>query len=88
MAWYHDAYGLSDSERWLQQAMTDRAAGSSCHFAISAPDGRLVGILGFEDIGAPPGRAMIGYWIATPATGRGLGTGIAADRFAREIVLF
>lgn len=82
MSWYHDAYGLVDAESWLQDAIAARATGNSQHFAICDADGRLVGVLGFENIGAPPGRAMIGYWIATPATRRGLGTRAVRDAVA------
>jgi len=39
----------------------------------------VVGVVGVEDVNADVGRAMIGYWLATPATGRGLATRAVAD---------
>jgi len=74
MSWYHESYRLEHAEEWLHQALIDRDAGMSHHFALCDLDGQLVGILGFEDIGKPQDQAMIGYWLATPSTGRGLGT--------------
>jgi RimJ/RimL family protein N-acetyltransferase len=73
MSWYHDRYGPADAESWLRFASTEQARGACQHFAICDAESALVGLIGFEDI-AEDGRAMIGYWIATPATGRGLGT--------------
>ena len=75
MSWYHDAYRLEHAEEWLRQARIGRGAGTSYHFAVCEPDGRLVGVLGFEDIDRTQRRAMIGYWLATPSAGRGIGTG-------------
>jgi ribosomal-protein-serine acetyltransferase len=78
MSWYHDAYGPADAESWLEFASKQQAAGACQHFAICDEKGVVVGVLGFEDIGEH-GRAMIGYWIATPSTGRGLGTQAIRD---------
>lgn len=72
MSWYTDAYALDDARTWLEHALPERDAGRSAHFAVDE-DATLVGVIGFEDIGSPPGSAMIGYWLATPATGRGTG---------------
>ena len=74
MSWYHEGYGVEDADSWLEQSLAGRNAGTSCHFAICDSDATLCGVIGFEDITDPAGRAMIGYWIRTPETGRGLGT--------------
>jgi RimJ/RimL family protein N-acetyltransferase len=79
MSWYHDAYGPEDAESWLRQALAGRDAGTSCHFAICDSTSTLRGVIGFEDLTGPGGQAMIGYWVATPATGRGLGTSAVGD---------
>lgn len=78
MSWYHDAYGVADAESWLRFTSTEQAAGRCQHFAICDDEAGLVGVIGFEDI-TEDGRAMIGYWIATPSTGRGLGTRAIRD---------
>jgi RimJ/RimL family protein N-acetyltransferase len=86
MSWYHDTYRLEHADEWLLQTRSEREAGVSHHFGICEQDGGLVGVLGFEDIGRPDRSAMIGYWIATPSTGRGLGTAAIREAltWARE----
>ena len=79
MSWYHDSYGPEDAESWLCRALAGRDAGTSCHFAICDSTALLRGLIGFEDITGPGGQAMIGYWVATPAAGRGLGTSAVGD---------
>jgi len=80
MEWYHDAYGLADAESWIQHTLTARAESTAFHFAVCESDGSpLVGVVGVEDVNADTGRAMLGYWLATPVTGRGLGTRVVAD---------
>jgi len=80
MEWYHDAYGLVDAEDWIQHALAARTEGTDFHFAVCEPDdSHVVGVVGVEDVNADVGRAMIGYWLATPATGRGLATRAVAD---------
>lgn len=78
MVWYNDSYGLADAETWIQHTLAARTEGTGIHFAICAPDGSLVGVIGLEGITAG-GRAMLGYWLATPATGRGWGTRAVSD---------
>lgn len=82
MSSYHDAYGLADAETWLANALAERDAGTSCHFAIRESADGVHGVIGFEDIGTPDGQAMIGYWVSTPATGRGLATRAVRDALA------
>ena len=73
MPWYRDDYVLEDAAAWIQYALATAAAGRGFHFAIIGPDGALVGLISLEDVQQSSGRAMVGYWLATPATGRGLG---------------
>jgi RimJ/RimL family protein N-acetyltransferase len=73
MEWYHDAYSLSDAETWITHTLAARSEGTGFHFAIVEADGRLVGTVGLEDVN-PASRAMLGYWIATPETRRGVAT--------------
>jgi [ribosomal protein S5]-alanine N-acetyltransferase len=48
-------------------------AGTDFHFAIVDQADELIGVIGFEDVSDESGRAMLGYWLATDATGRGIG---------------
>jgi ribosomal-protein-serine acetyltransferase len=73
MVWYRDSYALTDAESWLRYAITERDNGTGYHFTIRETDGRVVGVLSLEGL-SDTGRAMLGYWVATPATGRGVAT--------------
>jgi ribosomal-protein-serine acetyltransferase len=82
MVWYHDAYDLADAETWVRHAVASHAAGSDFHFAVCDTNGQLAGVLSLESVNQETGRAMLGYWLATPATGGGLGTRAVADAVA------
>ena len=86
MAWYHDGYDLSDAESWIQHTVDAAATGTGFHFAMVDSTGELVGVISLEDVRPESGRAMLGYWMATPATGRGLGGQAVAQivAWARE----
>jgi len=86
MAWYHDDYDLSDAESWIQHTVDAAATGTGFHFAMVDSTGELVGVISLEDVRPESGRAMLGYWMATPATGRGLGGQAVAQivAWARE----
>jgi len=81
MVWHDDAYDVKSAEAWVQYAVAAHTAGNSLHFSVRDADDQIVGVLSLEDISPETGRAMIGYWLATSATGRGLGT-----RAVREAV--
>jgi RimJ/RimL family protein N-acetyltransferase len=73
MAWYSDGYDLHAARRWIDAGI---------QFAIEDTGADLVGIVGFEDVNEQTARAMIGYWIVSGATGRGIGrraVGLALD---------
>src|SRR5262245_6870012 len=78
MVWYSDSYSLADAETWIQHTLAARTEGTGFHFAICSPDDSLVGVIGLEEV-TTGGRAMLGYWMATPATGRGFGTRAVSD---------
>jgi ribosomal-protein-serine acetyltransferase len=73
MAWYRDDYDVQAARRWIEDALANAEAGTGVQFAISDGEDDLVGVLGIEGMNEPTGRAMIGYWVATPAAGRGVG---------------
>ena len=79
MTWYRDTYGLADAETWVTQAVARHAAGTDFHFAVHDTEDTLAGVLSLENVSDETGRAMLGYWLATPTTGRGLGTRAVAE---------
>ena len=79
MVWYRDSYAMADAEAWVRHAVASHAAGTDFHFAVCDDNSHLVGVLSLESVSSETGRAMLGYWLATPATGRGLGTRAIAE---------
>ena len=73
MPWYRDDYDVHAAEDWICYALSSVATGTAAHFAIIGPDDHVVGVISFEGIGEIPVRAMLGYWLATPVSGRGIG---------------
>src|SRR4051812_47113755 len=73
MAWYQDEYDVRAARVWIHASLANAAAGDSAQFAILCDTSTLVGVVGFEDMGNQNGRAMLGYWLATPIAGQGIG---------------
>src|SRR5215831_9514491 len=73
MAWYSDDYNEAAAQTWIGSSLASAKTGAAVQFAIVRDDEDLVGVLGFEDIGTEPGRAMLGYWLATDVVGQGIG---------------
>jgi RimJ/RimL family protein N-acetyltransferase len=73
MAWYQDDYDVHAARAWIEASLATAVAGTGVQFAILDGANVVVGVIGFEDLTELTGRAMIGYWIATPASGRGIG---------------
>ena len=73
MVWYTDDYDVRAAHEWIASSLADAAAGTTVQFAVVGRGEELIGVLGFEGIAAEPGRAMLGYWLATDAVGQGFG---------------
>lgn len=58
---------------WIEQSLGETARGIAQQFAVIDEHEMLIGVVGIEGIDHTSGRAMIGYWLATPATNRGIG---------------
>jgi RimJ/RimL family protein N-acetyltransferase len=82
MVWYRDDYDERAAGAWIRDAVASAAAGTGLEFAV-LEGGALVGVAGLEDVSAESGRAMLGYWLATPAAGRGVGRRAIALAVAR-----
>jgi RimJ/RimL family protein N-acetyltransferase len=69
-------YSTEDAETWIEQRIAHRQdQPAPVTFALRAPDGTLVGVVGADDLEVGTShRANIGYWLAKPYWGRGLMT--------------
>jgi ribosomal-protein-alanine N-acetyltransferase len=74
MPWYRSTYAPNDAAEWVRRSCAQHEAESSYHFAICDDADHLIGVISLEDVDARTGLAMLGYWVATPATGRGVAT--------------
>lgn len=74
MPWYRSTYAPSDAGEWVMRSCAEHEAQTGFHFAICDDSGDLIGVISLEGVDSPPGFAMLGYWVATPATGRGAAT--------------
>jgi RimJ/RimL family protein N-acetyltransferase len=71
MVWYQPGYAAADAAEWVQRSCAQHEARTAYHFAICDDLGALVGAISLEDVDARTGMALLGYWVATPAAGRG-----------------
>ncbi|MDP4912113.1 MAG: GNAT family N-acetyltransferase, partial [Pseudomonadales bacterium] len=71
LPWCHPNYSLTDSKDWIATCGSLWSADSAWAFAIrERQQGQLVGSCGLHRIDEHH-NANLGFWIATPATGRG-----------------
>ncbi|HEX4684986.1 MAG TPA: GNAT family N-acetyltransferase [Gemmatimonadaceae bacterium] len=73
MVWYHEGYDARDAVAWIDASLAAAAAGDGAQFAVLSDTRSLIGVIGLEGMSEGTGRAMLGYWLATPAAGRGIG---------------
>lgn len=74
MVWYQPTYSPKDAIEWVRRSCAQHDAQTAFHFAICDDAGDLIGAISLEDVDTRNGTAMLGYWVATPATGRGAAT--------------
>jgi len=73
--WCHAGYSLRDAKDYVAWWTQAREAGTAFYYAIEdSMDGTLLGVCGLSDYSTEHRRAMLGYWIRTPRTRRGLAT--------------
>ena len=70
MPWYRDDYDEQTAEAWIAASLAGASRGTTQHFAVLDDCGTVIGVIGVEDMDEESGRGMIGYWLATPASGR------------------
>jgi RimJ/RimL family protein N-acetyltransferase len=75
MAWCHPRYGRADAADWLRIAERGWADGNEYSFVIvDRTTGATLGTCGLNAIDRVNRWANLGYWVRTPATGRGVAT--------------
>ncbi|KAJ3480694.1 hypothetical protein NLG97_g8009 [Lecanicillium saksenae] len=77
MPWAANGYTLEDAETFLSITTVDWDKGRGFDFAIVAND-KVVGSCGLMSPAMGSDGMAMGYWLSTPATGRGLATKAAA----------
>lgn len=79
MQWCRSSYSVLDATEWVRQSCTHHRAGSGYHFVICDEAGMVIGVVSLENVESAAGSAMLGYWVATPAAGRGAATSAIAQ---------
>jgi len=71
MDWFQPSYSVEDAANWVRRGCAEHLAGIGYHFVMCNQEGVVTGVISFESVDAATGSAMLGYWVSTPATGRG-----------------
>lgn len=83
MPWATADYDTQAAQAFVEMALARRAAGSAYEFGVFDRAGRLMGSVGLNALDPDNRRCNLGYWIASPFTGRGIAT-----RGARAVAEF
>ncbi len=67
-------YGPAEAQTFIDRARAGRADGSMCWYLVTDPDDRLLGTCGMHHIDATAAELEVGYWLAQPARGKGIGS--------------
>src|SRR5215510_9466224 len=73
MPWAQGNYDIESAKAWIDASLATATAGTGFQFVILDESEAIVGVVGLEGMSEHSDRAMIGYWVATPAAGRGVG---------------
>jgi ribosomal-protein-serine acetyltransferase len=71
MPWCHPEYLIDDSRSWVELQIANFREAKELDFVIESPEGRFLGGCGLNQFDLPNGRANLGYWLRSSATGRG-----------------
>jgi RimJ/RimL family protein N-acetyltransferase len=75
MTWCSLGYSLEDARSWAVETSGARVEGAAFSFLILDPSGRVLGVVGLNQINKEQRFANLGYWVRSSASGHG----IAAD---------
>lgn len=71
LCWVDASVSPDSTRAFIENALTDLAEKTAIIWAILV-EGEVKGIVSFFNINWPAGRAEIGYWLASDATGKGV----------------
>lgn len=76
--WCHPAFTREEAGEYVAWWVKARERKTAFYYAIEDPvTGRLLGSCGVSDVSREHRHAMLGYWVRTSATRRGVGTAAA-----------
>jgi RimJ/RimL family protein N-acetyltransferase len=82
MPWCHPGYSIDDSRSWLETQVAAFRQRATFEFAIESGHGAYLGGCGLNQIDRVNGRANLGYWVRSAASGHGVAT--AAVRLLQD----
>ena len=82
MVWFQPSYSSEDAANWVRRGCAEHLAGTGYHFVMCDQEGVVMGVISFENVDAATATAMLGYWVSTPATGRGVAKSAIAQALA------
>lgn len=75
LPWCHAEYSLADTQEFLlQRGNAFSKQGEHAFAIVERRSGRFVGAAGINQLDRATGRANLGYWLRTSATGQGYAT--------------
>ncbi len=74
LPWCDATYSVEDANKWVTEHAGPAAAGQEVAFAIVGPNGEYLGGCGINQVNSIHRFGNLGYWVRTPATGRGVAT--------------
>jgi RimJ/RimL family protein N-acetyltransferase len=81
LEWCHPDYEATESQAWIEHCRVAWEAGDEYQFAIIGSDETFLGGCGLNRLEHQHRVANLGYWVRTPAAGRGVAT-VAVRRLA------
>jgi len=75
--WATPGFTRDEAAEYVEYWIRCRSTGEAYAFAVEDPSGRFLGTSLLSGIERAHGRANLGFWVRTSATGRGVATGAA-----------
>ena len=83
--WCHPGYSLDEAKDYVTWWIKARERRSALYYAVEdTSSSRLLGVCGVSDVVSEHRHAMLGYWVRTSETGRGVATTAARLASAAE----
>jgi len=73
--WCHPGYSLDEAREYVEWWIKARERRSAFYYAVEdTASSRLLGVCGVSDVTSEHRHAMLGYWVRTSETGKGVAT--------------